>query len=71
MNDSPSSLSDEVLSELIVHSSVTISKTHFSTDDVSDRIRRFSELYDAVADKPEGPALLFRDPVTHPSVLIG
>lgn len=64
MNDSPSSLSDEVLSDLVVHSAATISKTDFSTDDVSDRIRRFSKLYDAVADKPEGPALLFRDPVT-------
>jgi hypothetical protein len=59
-----SSLSDEALSDLIVNSSATISLTHFSTDDVSDRIRRFSELYDAVADKPEGPALLFRDPVS-------
>ena len=64
MNDSPSSLSDEVLSKLIVNSSATISNTAFSTDNVSDRIRRFSELYDAVAVKPEGPALLFHDPVT-------
>lgn len=64
MNDSPSSMSDEVLSELIANSSATISKTDFSTDNVSDRIRAFSELYDAVAKKPEGPALLFQDPVT-------
>lgn len=64
MNDSPSSLSDEALSELIVHSAATIPKTNFLTDDVADRVRGFSELYDAIADKPEGAALLFRDPVT-------
>jgi FHA domain len=64
MKNPPSSLSDEVLSELIVHSSATISKTNFSTDDVSDRVRSFSELYDALTDKPKGAALLFRDPVT-------
>lgn len=64
MKQTPSSLSDEVLSELIVSSSATISNTAFSTDNVSDRIRTFSELYDALADKPDGPALLFRDPIT-------
>lgn len=63
MKDSPSSLSDEALSELI-QSSATVSKTDFSTDEVSDRIRKFSELYNAIADKPEGAALLFRDPAT-------
>lgn len=64
MKDSPSSLSNEALSELIIHSSATVSKTDFSTDEVSDRIRKFSELYNAITDKPEGAALLFRDPAT-------
>ena len=64
MENPPSSLSDEVLSELIVRSPAAVSKTQFSTDEVSDRIRRFSELYDAVQDKPEGAALLFREPST-------
>ena len=64
MKNPPSSLPDEVLSQMIVDSAATISKTNFSTDDVSDRVRRFSELYDAIADKSEGAALLFRDPVT-------
>jgi FHA domain len=64
MKNPPSSLPDEVLSEMIVDSAATIPKTNFATDEVSDRVRRFSELYDAIAGKPEGAALLFRDPVT-------
>jgi pSer/pThr/pTyr-binding forkhead associated (FHA) protein len=64
MKNPPSSLPDEVLSEMIVDSAATIPKTNVLTDEVSDRVRRFSELYDAIAEKPEGAALLFRDPVT-------
>lgn len=64
MKNPPSSLPDEVLSEMIVDSAATIPKTNVLTDEVSDRVRGFSELYDAIAEKPEGAALLFRDPVT-------
>jgi FHA domain len=64
MKNPPSSLPDEVLSEMIIDSAATILKTDFLTDEVSDRVRRFSELYDAITEKPEGAALLFRDPVT-------
>jgi predicted component of type VI protein secretion system len=31
---------------------------------VSGRIRKFAELYDALAEKPAGTAILFRDPET-------
>jgi pSer/pThr/pTyr-binding forkhead associated (FHA) protein len=64
MKNPPSSLPDEVLSEMIVDSAATIPKTNVLTDEVSDRVRGFSELYDAITEKPEGAALLFRDPVT-------
>src|ERR1700676_4713718 len=73
MKDPPSSLPDEILSDLIAQSSSVISKTAFATDEVSDRVRRFLEVYQAIPNKPEGAALLFRDPVpaNFPSYSLG
>ena len=34
----------------------------FSTDDISDRVKKFRELYDRLSTKPESPALLYKEP---------
>lgn len=58
----PSSLSDEMLSELICESQATLKKTAPSTKDVFDRLQKFGKIYSDLESKPEGVALLFQEP---------
>ncbi len=64
MNDSPASLSDEALSQLIFEAKGTVQSLPIATQDVFDRVRRFGQFYDGLSTKPEGVALLYQDAVT-------
>ena len=62
MNNSPSSFSDEALSELVFESQVTMLSPKISAHDVPNRIQKFNQLYARVATKIEGVALLYQKP---------
>src|ERR1700730_1541878 len=66
MNDSPFSLSDEALSDLVLESQVTMPSAKISANDVPNRVQRFNQLYAQVATKPEGVALLYQESETGP-----
>ena len=55
MNDSPSSLSDEALSELVFESQATIPGGNIPANDIPGRIQRFNQLYIEVAENPKVP----------------
>ena len=66
MNDSPSSLSDEALSELVFESQATMPSAKISANDIPNRVQRFNQLYAQIATKPEGVALLYQESETGP-----
>jgi len=63
LNSSPSRLSDDALAK-IIEARTTIRNIPRSSAEVADRLSRFNELYEALPTKPDGAALLYRDPVT-------
>ena len=63
-NSSPSRLSDDVLAKMVSDARTTISKIPESRAEVTDRVSRFNELYEALPTKPDTAALMYRDPVT-------
>lgn len=69
MKKNPSALPDDALANLLAESQVTLTKLHFSAHEVLPRIRRFNELYQALVDKPESAALLYREDL--PSAAVG
>lgn len=62
MSESLSNLSDDALLEMIHDSRAALESTQISTTAVAERIARFNELYDALTQRPEVPALIFKDP---------
>lgn len=66
MNDSPSSLSDEALSDLVFQSQATMPSAKNLADGVSNRIQKFNQLYAQVQPKPDGAALLYQQSETGP-----
>ena len=64
MNDSPASLSDETLAQLILESKATVRTLDISTHDVFDRVQRFGRLYGNLPKKPETAALLYENAQT-------
>lgn len=64
MNESPASLSDEALAQLIFEAKGTVQGVTLATHDVLDRVQRFSQFYNGLSTKPEGVALLYQDTVT-------
>ena len=63
-NSSSSHLSDDVLAKMVSDARTTISKIPESRAEVTDRVSRFNELYEALPTKPDTAALMYRDPVT-------
>jgi FHA domain len=63
-NSSPSRLSDDALAKIIFEARTTIHDIPRPSVEVSDRVSRFNELYDALPTKPDTAALMYRDPVT-------
>ncbi len=55
-------MSDDALSELIFESQATMRRADTSTHAVLKRVRHFNQLYEALPQKPEGPALLYEEP---------
>lgn len=64
MNESPAALSDEALSRLLFDSHVTTRCAAGATDAVLGRLRRFSQFYGSLGNKPDGAALLCQEPGT-------
>lgn len=62
MNQSPASLSDEALSQLIREAKATVQSLTIETRDVFDRVRRFSQYHGGLSTKPAEVALLYQDP---------
>ena len=63
-NSSLSHLSDDALAKMVSDARTTISKIPESGADVAGRLSRFNELYEALPAKPDGPSLMYKDPVT-------
>ena len=61
-NSSPSGLSDDALAKMISDARTTISNIPESSAEVADRLTRFNKLYEALATKPDAPALMYKDP---------
>jgi hypothetical protein len=61
MKSSPAELSDEALVKMIYDSQTTIKNTQISTHGVSERLRKLNEFYSAIATKPHGAGLIYRD----------
>lgn len=61
MKTTPSTLSDAALSKLLVESQATVARIDFSAHEVLQRIRKFSELYHGLDEKPEDAALLYQE----------
>ena len=68
MKTSPEALSDDALSRLVFESQVTRHKLELSPDPVFQRVRKFTEFYEALPEKPSGVALLYQE---HGSTTIG
>ncbi|HEX3816913.1 MAG TPA: FHA domain-containing protein [Chthoniobacterales bacterium] len=68
MKQNPSTLPDDALSKLLSESQVTLTKFHFSAEEVLPRVRKFNELYQALRDKPESAALLYREEASSAAV---
>jgi pSer/pThr/pTyr-binding forkhead associated (FHA) protein len=61
MKENPSTASDDVLSQLLFESQVTVRRLDFSAYEVLERIRKFGALYQTLDEKPEGAALLYQE----------
>ncbi len=68
MKPSPEALSDDALSRLVFESQVTRRELELSPDPVFQRVRKFTEFYEALPEKPSGVALLYQE---HGSTTIG
>lgn len=58
----PGALSDEALAALVTEAQVTLQKLGPARSELLDRVRKFGELYAALPQQPEGPALLYQTP---------
>jgi FHA domain len=63
-NSSPSHLSDDALAKMVSEGRTRISRIPESRAEVTDRISRFNELYEALPIKPDTAALIYRSLVT-------
>jgi FHA domain len=63
-NSSPSRVSDDALAKMISEGRTTIIRIPESRAEVTNRVSRFNELYEALPTKPDASALMYRDPVT-------
>jgi hypothetical protein len=63
-NSSPSRLSDDALAKMIFEARTTVRNVPSSSAEVTNRLSRFNELYEALPTKPDSAALIYRDPVT-------
>jgi FHA domain len=63
-NSSPSRVSDDALAKMISEGRTTISRIPESRAEVTNRLSRFNELYEALPTKPDCPSLMYKDPVT-------
>ena len=61
MSDSPSSLSDDALSKLLVESGATLRTAGHSSQKVLDRLKRFNQLFSGLRRKPDGPGLIYQE----------
>jgi pSer/pThr/pTyr-binding forkhead associated (FHA) protein len=61
MSDSPSSLSDDALSKLLVKSSATIRAVGQPSEKVLDRLKRFNQLFSSLRTPPEGTGLIYQE----------
>lgn len=62
MSDSRSVASFDSLDVLLSHSQVTVRRPPATTDHIFERVRQFVQLYDQLASKPSGVALLYPQP---------
>jgi len=63
-NNSPSRLPDDALAKIISEARTTIHNIPRSSAEITDRLSRFNELYEALPTKPDTAALIYRDLVT-------
>ena len=63
-NSSPSRVSDDALAKMISDGRTTISRIPESRAEVTNRLSRFNELYEALPNKPNTASLIYREPVT-------
>jgi hypothetical protein len=61
MSEDPLALSDDELAQLVFESQLTLQSIEATPRSLVERLRRFRAFYEALSDKPTGPALLYNE----------